>query len=141
MVEEIYKVYLIVVKYIHLRILNPLIQSILKYLIDTLLSSLENHLFIPYAICFFLLHCSFYFHSQINKMDDIQKNKINKIDFFSFLIFKGRIDNDVDVYVVWSYAASSYDDRLVLVHQVLDHLVGVEYCMLREEFFPSLNSK
>jgi len=43
--------------------------------------------------------------------------------------------------VVLFYVASSYDDRLVMVHQELDHLVEEEYEMHLQEFFRHLNSK
>jgi hypothetical protein len=68
----------------------------------------------------------------------IFKRKIN-----SFLQFhsNSRIGNHNLVYVVLFYVASSYDDRLVKVHQELDHWVVVEYDMRLQEFYPHLNSK
>lgn len=58
-----------------------------------------------------------------------------------FLIFSKRIDIDVVDDVVCFCVPSSYDDRLELVHQVLDHSVEEEYGMHRQGFCQHLNSK
>lgn len=51
------------------------------------------------------------------------------------------IENDDDVCLVLIFGASSNDGRLELVHQVLDHLVEVEYDKHWQEFSQYLNSK
>lgn len=103
--------------------------------------------FVFVVIALLIYYCSWILWSSRRKkrrrrwMRFLRKiNSMGNIFVFFFVDFNKYIDIDVVDDVVLIYVPSSYDDRLVLVGQLLDHSVVEECGMHRLEFCPHLSS-